>query len=425
MIVFLIFLIVSALLIVYSLDKSFFEPTKLYTLFWTLQIVLVSAIYMKAYNFSGLGFLYISFSILVFSLSSSLGKSFTFHLEERAPLDTINLKRANSILLIISVLSFAYPFIKIAHYGFGAEFLLNIVSLFEMNNEIAKARYNGEEINTMSDQILLIFVYLTPLYAGYISTFASKRKWLYYLVFIPTFIVAITQSMKLGFIASAAFWFSGKITAYFVAKKPLPQLKTKQLLKISLVILLFFGLLFFSMLLRTDEINSESIKIIEYRFINYSLGHMVAFDEWFTYNWNTYYPFELKTFYGISNAIGLGQRVQGVFEEFINYSNDIFPEEMISNVFTTFRFWIEDFGIFGSYLYTSLYGLFSGLIYGLIKKNFSSTLVITMYAAFFFMIILSFATSVWAYTSFIMVFFVFYFIMRITFSNKIKITDEQ
>ncbi len=367
---------------------------------------------MNAYNFSGLGFLYILVSVIVFLASSTLGKSLTFHIEEKEEVKEINIKRANIFLAIITFIAFAYPFIKIARYGFGIQFLLNMTALFEMNNSIAEDRYAGTEINTTTDQIALVFVYLSPLFAGFVSTFAKKMKWIYFLVFIPTLLVAITQSMKLGFIASAALWFSGKITAYFISKKSLPKLNLKNTLTLLLIAGGFLGLLFFSMLLRTNEINSDTIELIAYRFVNYSLGHMVAFDEWFRLNWNTSYPFELKTFYGISNLIGLGQRVQGVFEEFINYTNDVFPEEMISNVFTTFRFWIEDFGILGSYIYLSIYGIVSGISYGLINKNHSSPLAITVYSAFYFIIFLSFATSVWAYTSYIMLFILYYLLIK-------------
>lgn len=419
MLVFLIFSIISIVLFFYIRNLEFLEHAKFFTMYWMVQIVMISFVFIGAYDFTGLGFLYIVVASIVFIFSSTIGKALTFHLKEIPQEKKLDLKRANIILIAITALAFLYPFIKIARYGFGIQFLLNITSLLEMNNAIATDRYNGTEINTTSDQILLVFTYLSPLFAGYVSTFAKKHKWLYYLVFVPTLLVAITQTMKLGFITSVFFWIAGKITAYKVEKLEFPKLTPKRLAGIGMILLLFMGLLFFSMLLRTDDISIETVNIIKYKFLNYAFGHLVGFDEWFSLNWDTYYPNELKTFYGISNILGIGQRVQGVFEEFLDYSNDKFPGEMITNVYTFFRFLIEDFGPFMSLIFFFILGLLSGSVYELIRKNRSNSLIITVFTALYALIMLSFATSIFAYTSYILVFVLYYGLLTVSL-RKIK-----
>jgi oligosaccharide repeat unit polymerase len=339
----------SAFILIAINKRDLFEPAKLFAIIWIAQMILVKIIFNETYNFTGLNFIYLFISVVVVLIGSVLGQQ---HVISDKVITTntyeLNITKANRLFYLILILSLIYPFVKISQYGFGVEFILNLNSLLEMNNVIANERYTGGEINTLFDQILLIFLYLAPLYGGYLQTFAQKRKWIYYLVLLPPLFVAISQSMKAGFISSVFMFLASRIVSYRLYTGEFPKITFKVVSKAVFAFTFFLGILFFSMLLRTDGIDSENIRSIAYRFVNYALGHMVAFDVWLNDLYDPNTPFELKTFYGISNVIGLGERMQGVFDEFIDYSNVNFPDEMVTNVFSVFRFLIEDFGVIGS-----------------------------------------------------------------------------
>lgn len=91
------------------------------------------------------------------------------------------------------------------------------------------------------------------------------------------------------------------------------------------------------MILRTGRIDNEIIQVIERKFINYSVSHLSAFDIWYSTNNVVNYSFGIKTFYGISNAIGLVNREQGVFTDFVTCGNR-YNNDIRTNVYSVFRF---------------------------------------------------------------------------------------
>ncbi len=416
----LILILFFSIFILIAINKrDFFEPAKLFTIIWIAQMILVKILFYETYEFSGFNFFYLFAAVTVVLIGSMLGQKFNF--SNRINTNNtyeLNISKANRLFYLILILSLIYPFVKISQYGFGVEFILNLNSLLEMNNVIANERYTGGEINTIFDQILLVFLYLAPLYGGYLQTFALKRKWIYYLVLLPPLFVAISQSMKAGFISSVFMFLASRIISFKLHTGEFPKITLKGVGKTAFAFALFLGILFFSMLLRTDGIDAENVRSIGYRFVNYALGHMVAFDEWLTNLYDPNTPFELKTFYGISNVLGIGERMQGVFDDFIDYSNASFPDEMVTNVFSVFRSLIEDFGVLGSLFFLVIFGYLSGVSYkALLEKPmmscFNTVFIISIYIFIFY----SFITSFWSYTSYIAAFFLFYIVLRMIHSR--------
>ncbi len=417
----LITIFISLILLFLIRKRSILEPAKIFSLYWLIQLILIPIFFFNVYDFHGLAFLYILVSIAIMLYTSNIGKAIATSSGFTNNRIEFNEKRSRLIFVLVIILAFVYPFYQLTHYGFSIQDFLSINQLLEMNNTIAADRYSGAEEFTILDQLLLVFVYLAPLYAGYISTFFDKKKQtFFYIAFVPALVVALSQSMKAGFIASVFLWLTGKIVAMYSTDKQLPRFNTKVILISTLIILVFLGLLFFSMLLRTNEINSDTISFISYRFVNYGFGHLVAFDDWILTGWNSYYPFELKTFYGISNYLGLASREQGVFTEFFSYGNGNVSGEMVTNVYTAFRFLIEDFGFFGSFIFFGLFGLFSGFSFLKIKNNPNTIAWKVIHSAFLFFIFYSFATSVWAYTSYIVVFILFYLLLKLSYKPLTK-----
>jgi len=233
--------------------------------------------------------------------------------------------------------------------------------------------------------------------------------------------VALTQGVKSGLIACVFLWFTSiLVTSYFSKNKDV-SLNVKKTIKYSLLGVGFISILILSMLLRIGEIDFQIFESIFMKFTNYACGHLAAFDVWFNSNLNlnnTSHTYGLETFYGISNSLGLAERVQGIFTNLTVYGYDKYGSEMGTNVFTVFRFFIDDFGILGSLIFISFLGTLSGFIFSLIKKNNNSFLSIVILASFIFFIFYSFATSAWAYTSYIVVFFVFYVLLRLSYVHK-------
>ena len=137
---------------------------------------------------------------------------------------------------------------------------------------------------------------------------------------------------------------------------------------------------------------------------------MHCIDMWYT----TYTPAELawgsKTFMGISNLLGIEERVQGIYPEYLNIGKNGFYG--ISNVYTIFRPLVEDVGEAGTMVVMFFMGFISNYSFKNIiahKKVFVNQVVII---AIFAYLMWSFVASFYAYTSYLAMFFLIYFILR-------------
>lgn len=103
------------------------------------------------------------------------------------------------------------------------------------------------------------------------------------------------------------------------------------------------------------------------------------------------------TFMGIANAIGLAERKFGLYRDFLSFGR--LDKTMQSNVYTLFRLLIDDFGKIGALLFMFILGFASAKSIVFIKKRKIIFLSQAFLVAIYCLIMWSFATSIWAYTS--------------------------
>lgn len=325
---------------------------------------------------------------------------------------TLEIKKqwVTPMLLVLIAGALVNPLYSIILHGFSLRALLNMQDLLDMNNKIAVDRYAGSEATNVITQFFLIFSYAAPVIGGFCYRLVGKwNKILCILTLVPGTFIALTQSMKMGMLTSFFLWFASYIVCSYSYGIPI-RIKWKAILRFFLIVLGLFFVLFVSMVFRTGEISEKTILDISQKFVTYALGHMHCFDLWYT----SYTPTELtwgsKTFMGISNLIGTEERVQGIYPEYVNIGKNGFYG--ISNVYTIFRPLIEDIGEAGTMLAMFFMGFAS---------NKSLKALICHRAVFFNQIILiafygylmwSFVASFYAYTSYLAMFFLVYFLFR-------------
>ena len=270
-------------------------------------------------------------------------------------------------MLILVAGAMVNPLYSIILHGFSLEALLSMQDILNMNRQISEDRYMNGGVTNAVNQLFLVFCYVAPLFGGFCYRWVGKwTRFVCILTLIPGIFIAI---------------------------------------------IIFFAILFSSMVFRTGEISERSITDISQKFITYALGHFHCFEMWFTTYEPTVYSYGTKTFLGISNVIGLEDKIQGVYQEYHQIGQNGYYG--ISNIFTIFRSLIEDFGESGTYLVMFILGFFSKLsLKNLISRRniFANQVLITAAYAY---LLWSFATSFFAYTSYIATFFVAYFLFMI------------
>ena len=313
--------------------------------------------------------------------------------------DTIYLfrkERAFPLMLILVAGAMVNPLYSIILHGFSLEALLSMQDILNMNRQISEDRYMNGGVTNAVNQLFLVFCYVAPLFGGFCYRWVGKwTRFVCILTLIPGIFV---------------LWFSGYLVSSFSYGITV-QIKLKYIFFTGVGIIIFFAILFSSMVFRTGEISERSITDISQKFITYALGHFHCFEMWFTTYEPTVYSYGTKTFLGISNVIGLEDKIQGVYQEYHQIGQNGYYG--ISNIFTIFRSLIEDFGESGTYLVMFILGFFSKLsLKNLISRRniFANQVLITAAYAY---LLWSFATSFFAYTSYIATFFVAYFLFMI------------
>lgn len=311
-------------------------------------------------------------------------------------------KWVTPLLLILLAGAMVNPLYSIILHGFSLRALLDMREVLEMNKGISEDRYAGAEASNVINQFFLIFSYAAPVIGGLCYRLVSKwNKVLCIITLIPCTFIALTQSLKMGMIASFILFFAAYIVSSYTYGLPI-RIKGKIILRFALVIVGFLGTLFISMVFRTGEVSQKTVLEISEKFISYAVGHMHNVDFWFT----SYQPTELTwgshTFLGISNLLGIEERVQGIYPEFNNVGKNGFFG--ISNTYTIFRPLVEDFGEAGAMVAMFIMGVIANMSLKAVIAHRSTILNQVVLVALFAFLMWSFSASFYAYTTYLAMF---------------------
>lgn len=397
-----------------------YDPARIFASIWILQIAFVLLFCQGFLKFEYYGLLYILILSAFFIFGSCYGTIIGSRLNYRKRLYTIifNDKKAFWLLIILFILAFINPVLALYKQGFNLFSLFDFEELLVINNSMAVERYaNNTGAPSLLNQLFLVFSYTSPLYGGYCYLLlpVKRRKWCVFTIF-PALFITLTQAVKMGLISSVLLWLSGFIVCMIVHHIPI-KVDIKYITRMLLGTFLLLLLLFVSMMFRTGEFDREMVSIVGQKFVVYAFGHLPAFDLWFTTQDVFDYSYGSKTFYGITNFIGIVKREQGVFQEVYNIGKDNF--DGTTNVYTVFRILIEDFGYIGSCIVFFMLGFLSRISICCIHKNIFSYFDQVILMAVYSFIFWSFVTSLFAYTSYIAMFCLMFILLYISYSKRL------
>lgn len=398
--------------------KGFKElcPAKIFMYFWSIQILVMTILGHDYLIFKYSGIFFIICCLFFICLGATLaGGNYikTTTVKRCGKVFWIDEKKIVKIILLLTIIGFIDPVQAILSQGFSLTNLLNFSSLLEINNNLSLNRYEGDPKMTRNviSQITGVFSYLGPLLGGFILPFTSskKHKLLCYFSLSPQLFGGLTQGAKMGMITAVFVFLSGYLSSCFIINKKI-TIKWKSLLYGISFFLLFIGVLILSMMFRIGRFDIDTFYIVIGKFISYALGHLPAFDIWFDRQplLSTDLTCGGKFFMGITNYLGIVERKSGIYDEFVDIS--LYGDQ--TNVYTIFRILIEDFGIIGTLIFFLLLGYFAQRMYINVRtlRRYKSSL--TFIVAFYFLTSWSFVTSVFVYTSYIVMFFLFYYIIN-------------
>ena len=359
-------------------------------------------------NFEGCSFLMAGVCLFV---AGTIFNDYFYNPQPSGTVLELRKKWVTPLLLILLVGAMVNPLYSIVLHGFSLRALLTMREVLEMNKGIAEDRFAGAEAHDMVNQFFLIFSYAAPVIGGFCFRLVGKlNKVLCVITLIPCTFIALTQSLKMGMIASFILFFAAYVVCSYTYNLPI-RIKGKIILRFGLVIFGFLFTLFISMVFRTGEVSQKTIIEISQKFVSYAIGHMHNIDFWYT----SYQPTDLtwgsKTFMGISNLLGIEERVQGIYPEYNNVGKNGFFG--ISNTFTIFRPLTEDFSEVGAMVFMFVTGAISNMSLKALIAHRATILNQVVLVAIFAFLMWSFSASFYAYTTYLAMFVLSFILLYI------------
>ena len=377
------------------------EPAGVFAALWLFMGVFT--LLLQNYidlNFEGCSFLMLG---VIFFVTGTIFSDYFYNPASLGYRLELRKKWVTPLLVVLLAGAMVNPIYSIILHGFSLRALLDMREVLEMNKGIAEDRYAGAEASNFVNQFFLIFSYAAPVIGGLCYRLVEKWwiKTLCIITLIPCTFIALTQSLKMGMIASFILFFAAYIVCSYTYGLPI-RLKGKIIVRFSLIIIGFLGTLFISMVFRTGEVSEKTILEISEKFVSYAFGHMHNVDFWFT----SYQPTELTwgshTFLGVSNLLGIEERVQGIYPEYNNVGKNGFFG--ISNTFTIFRPLVEDFSEVGAMVVMFAMGAIANMSLKAVIACRAIFLNQVVLVALFAFLLWSFSASFYAYTTYLAMF---------------------
>lgn len=414
----LLFVIMVALLFIARkvFRLSIVSPAFLMAFVW-VSFISISLVFLKGYSWQYFGIIWLLSACFIFLVGFLVGdmvahKKWRYDQEKDGQERRLNLNRLKKFFAVSMALGVLYALLKLQSLGFSIADIVNLEKLGEINNSVALTRYYGSGVYSIFLQLLLSFVYLSPLLGGILFSFSQSRRdmALSFLAFIPELLVFSFSNEKATLLACVFLWVSASIVGYLRRYRRYPRLGRARLVGISVLLVGLGVILIVSMMLRIGSVSKDNFEIALQKIgQSYALSHVPAFDHYFVQPRDQTITYGVVTFYGISNFIGLSNREQGVYEDSFS-SGDIG-----TNVFTAFRGLIGDFGTMGALVFQFVAAFCVGIFCYLVRYSRRSSIIsIVCLAAAYTFILYSFIVSVFSYLSIIMAFVFFALVIALT-----------
>lgn len=270
-----------------------------------------------------------------------------------------------------------------------------VFNLFATAELYARLRYANDLASPLVERWSIVFTYLGVIIGGlrFGTVQPGGRKWIVAMCFVPSVLIALTQSAKWPFLLSLALFYAG-ILAYRISDGSLLLLGKggrRTMVMNAVLVLLVIGLSFMSRGLYAAE-ESDVWPMVSNKLASYTSGHLYGFSDWFAFSIGR--PSEwaydrgaanhgFYTFTTFFRMLGSSAELPiGVYDDNYSYAGLI-----VSNVFTMFRGLIIDFGYLGALAFMGVIGvIFHGSFYLLLvgrRPVFGIVLFIFMLAFFF------------------------------------------
>jgi oligosaccharide repeat unit polymerase len=303
-------------------------------------------------------------------------------------------------------------YLLISEAGIAVSDIFDLSKIKNVSASLSAERYNGIRLSP-AIMLCLAIVYTTSFAAGAIlSQDTPLRKKLPVILFIlPVILFTLIYTSR----AVSLFMFiimAASFVAFKSRGKKLSELKlfNKTNVAIGLIVTVFLPLVFLitqAVRTKVDLSSPNQLGFLVEHLRMWFSGNLSSYSIWFDSQEKADQNF-LYTFAGLSEWLGNHERALGIYDKQL----DINHHMNFSNIYTLFRFLIDDFGLIGCCLVIFVLGYIAKKLFiGSMHGRLTDAAILSGILA---MLLFSFITSLFAYNSILFAWIAFVFICFIT-----------
>lgn len=418
--IFTAILLMGLLFLLFSIVKSpLFAPTMAVGL-WGVYF-LFNAILNQDFIFFSTGPIFILFALTLVSAGGIVGFYAKKYILRTSAIPNISQWQSTfttwHYLAIFSITLTTMGLFGLIWYSFNEfQLLSNIFSILLLPQEFATDRYGGAQYLPMELKLLSYMIYPSALAVGALT---GGKNWSWKTRFIPVSLAlgyGMVYSSRTVVILTIVAMISSDL-AVRVFNHRIQKNNIKNLLVLGTGMILVLPVIFIGLQWLRQGVNSELFMFEMIQIARSSMtGSISAFSQWIhEYDWLEY-GWGRHTFAGPFELIGISTRVQGFFLEF--------SEVGIThiNIYTAFRGLLQDYGFWGTSLFSFLLGLISSFFFFHVKNG--SILIVPLLSMCYGWILFSPFVSLFVNNSILTGYIIFFLISFVPVQPQTRIIEK-
>ncbi|KAA9013819.1 O-antigen polymerase [Niallia endozanthoxylica] len=374
--------------------KTWIAPAPIFAAYWTVSIVFPLLFAPSDYLVSPSAIWWIDASVLCLGIGSMVSRISKRELPDTHEINEFTnykLRNINRIVLFFSFLGILGAVYYVQQLGYGLGIFFSIDTLTNVASSVSESRYIKRSNPPALYTLLLCFTYAACYLGGMLRSLRATK--IAFIPFIPIILTASVNTTKALIIFPVFLWIAGWLSMRVrLGKLNIPA---RLFLQLSIVGIFLTGIFVWLSMLRYQMFSLSGLKFIFDRLTVYYVGYLAGFSEWFVSSAYAINNIGMGafTFAGVFDVLGIKARSAGIFTEGVSVGDSG------TNIFTIFRYLIEDLTLPGSLVYLFLIGIIAGKAFESTRRG--SFVALPILAMFYLQVLFSNTTTVYGYNTMI------------------------
>lgn len=374
--------------------KQWTAPGSFFAGYWAIWVTFALVFSPKGYPVTTEAVWWIILFVFSLGAGAALAKPLAHRVVDKKRVEQITHEKFTNLSHIVVLLSLAGiigAFILVISMGKGVFFFFSLSALKSMAASVSESRYSGGYQPPILYTLSTCFSYAACYLGGLLWTI-QKRK-VAFLPFLPVILSSAIMTTKAGLLFQVFMWIAGWLAGRIQLGNT--KISGKIIFRLFFTAALLTGTFILTSMLRYKIYTLQAAGIIYEKLTVYFVGFLSGFSQWLSSQNFRIYELGLGkyTLAGLYDVVGFSQRSQGIINE------TVIVGRFSTNIFTLFRYIIQDVGFVGSIIVMVFIGFLFSIVYEFTKRG--SLFAMSLLMLFYAQVLFSNTTSIFGYNTMI------------------------